>query len=77
MHMPGELLQQPGQLPERVRRGQLVEIVNDQIGPVMAPGQLRQNSPGNGRLVEFWCLRQLRGLARLAGGLPDGREDGE
>src|SRR4029077_5540522 len=43
VHMRGELLQQPGQLDERFRRGQLVQIVDDKEGAIVTLGELRQN----------------------------------
>ena len=67
VHMRGELLQQPGQLRERFRRGQLVEIIDDQEGAVAMLGELRKNSVGDGRLVEVGCRCQLLAFAGRAG----------
>ena len=77
VHMLGELLQQPGQLRERFRRGQLVQIIDDQEGAVVMLGELRQNSLADGRFIEVGCRGQLFALAGRARRLPDGAEDGE
>ena len=77
VHLRGELLQQPGQLRERFRRGQLVEIIDDQESAVAMPGQLRTNPVGDSRLIELGCRRQLLVFAGRPGCLPDGAEDGE
>src|SRR6266568_4392187 len=75
--MPGELLQQPGQLRERLRRGQLMEIIDDQEDAVAMLSELRAHSVGDGLLVEIGCRCQLSASARRAGGPPNGAEDGE
>ena len=77
VHMLGELLQQPGQLRERFRRGQLVQIIDDQEGAIAMLGELRQNSLADGRFIEVRCRCQLLAVAGRARGLPEGAEDGE
>src|ERR1022692_2735422 len=77
VHMLGELLQQPGQLHQRFRRGQLVQVINDQEGAIAMLGQFRQNSLADGRFVEVGCRGQLLAFAGRARGVPDGAEDGK
>src|SRR5690242_13016861 len=75
--MPGKLLQQPGQLRERLRRCQLMEIIDDQDDTVAVLSELRAHSVDNGLLVEIGCRCQLPASAGRAGGPSDGPEDGE
>ena len=75
MHMLGELLQQPGELLERILRGQLVKIIEDQERTVVMPGEFRQNSVGDGGFIEVGRRCRLFPLAGPAGSLPDGGED--
>jgi len=77
VHMLGELLQQPGQLRQRLRRGQLVQIIDDQEGAIAMVGELRQNSLANGRFIEVGCPRQLFAVAGRDRALPEGVEDGK
>ena len=77
VHMLGELLQQPGQLGECFRRGQLVEIIDDQERAVAVLGEFRQDPVGDGRFVEVGRRCQLLAFAPGAGGAPDRGEDGE
>ena len=65
--MRGERLQQPGQLRERFRRGQLVEVIDDQEGAAAMLGELRVNPVGDGLLVEVGCRGQLLAFAGRAG----------
>jgi len=41
LHVAGQVRQQPGELGERVRRVQLVQIVDDQVEAAALPGELR------------------------------------
>ena len=41
VHVRGKVRQQPGELSERLRRGQLVEIINDQRDAATSIGELR------------------------------------
>ena len=77
VHMPGEFLKQPGQLYERFRRGQLVQIIDDEESAIAMLGELRQNSLADGRFIEVGCRCHLFTIAGRAGGLPDGAEDGK
>src|SRR5664279_1735874 len=75
--MRGEVLQQPGQLHQRLRRGQLVQIIDDQENAIAMLGKLRQNSPADGLVIEVGCRGQLFAVAVRARGPPDGAEDAE
>ena len=75
--MRGKLLQQPRQLRERFRRGQLVQIIDDQEGAVAVLSELRENPVGDRPWAEAGCRGQLLAFAGRAVRLPDGAEDGE
>jgi hypothetical protein len=77
VHVRGELLQQPGQLREPFRRGQLVQIIDDQKGAVAVLSELRENPVGDRPWAEAGCRGQLLAFAGRAMRLPDGAEDGE
>lgn len=77
VHMLGEPLQQPGQLPERFRRGQLVQIIDDQERAIAMPGELGQNSVADGRCIKVGCRGQLVAVAWRTPRHPDGAENGQ
>jgi hypothetical protein len=77
VYVRGELLQQPRQLRERFRRGQLVQIVDDQEGAVAVLSELRENPVGDRLWAEAGCRGRLLAFAGRAVRLPDGAEDGE
>ena len=74
--MRGQILQQPCQLRERFRRGQLVQIIDDQKSAVTLLSELRSHSVEDRPLVEAGCRGQLLAIGRRAVGLPDGAQDG-
>jgi hypothetical protein len=77
VHVLGEFLQQPRQLHERFRRGQLVQIIDDQEGAIAMVGEFRQNSLADGRFIEVGCRCQPFAVAGRARDLPEGAEDGK
>jgi hypothetical protein len=54
-----------------------VEVIDDQERAIVMPGELRQNSVGDRRLVEVGRRCRLGALAGGAGSLLDGVEYGE
>ena len=55
MHVVGKVCQQPGQLSERVRRGQLVQVVDDQDETAAMAGELREHSVDHRPPIEVGC----------------------
>jgi hypothetical protein len=75
--MRGKPLQQAGELRERVRRCQLVEIIDDQEDALAVLGELRADPVGDRQGVEVGCRCQFLALAGRAQGLPDGAEQSD
>jgi len=72
-----KVCQQPGQLGERFRRGQLVEIINHQRDAAASVGELGQHPAGHRRRVEVRRRGRRFRTAVCAGGVTDRAEQGQ
>src|SRR6266550_5314387 len=77
MYAAGKVRQQPGELGERVRRGQLVEIVDDQDEAATLAGELRQHPVDHRPPVEVGCRCWRFRAASWGAGLTDRAEQGQ
>ena len=77
VHTGGKVRQQPGELPEGLRRVQLVQIIDHQRNADASTGQLRQHPVDHRRRIEIRCRCWRFGAAGRAGGMPDRVEQGQ
>jgi hypothetical protein len=73
----GKPLQELRELRERVRRRQLVQIIDDQERTFAVLGELGQDPLANSCLVEVRCRCQLLPVDRCTGCLPDCGKNGK
>ncbi len=77
VHLRGKVRQQPGELSERLRRGQLVEIINDQRDAATSIGELRQHPVDHRRRIEVGRRGRRFRAAVCTGGMTDRVEQGQ
>jgi hypothetical protein len=77
VHLRGKARQQPGELGERLRRIQLVEIINNQRDAATNIGELRQHPVDHHRCVEVRCRCWQFRAAVCAGDMTDRVEQGK
>ena len=77
VHVGRKVCQQPGQLSERLRRGQLVQIVDDQDEAAALVGELREHPVDHRPPIEVGCRGWRFRAAGGAGGLADRAEQGQ
>ena len=73
----GKVRQQPGQLGERLWRGQLVQVINHQRDAAASPGELGQHPASHRRRIELRCRSRRFRAAVCTGGLTDRAEQGQ
>ena len=77
VHVRGKVHQQPGELGEGVRGGQLLQIVDDQDEAAAMICELRQHPVDHRPPVEGECRSRRLGAAGYAGGMADRAEQGQ
>src|SRR5580704_17163804 len=79
MYAAGKTRQQPGELGERVRRGQLMQIINNQRDVATSIGELRQHPVDHRRCIEVrrrcWRFRAAGWGASLTDRVEQGKPE--